>query len=311
MQDKTAEERAEHTPDGNGPCATSFLLNQLKEGQKDKLGHTVKEILWIGQEYAVYRSDAGVYVQFSDSSDIEADQRKMFTLISPELCELRYLTCEMRSSWFPSFLSRYLGICRRSDHSNLFDRNIAQAVMLVMEGMTKEGQELAQQTLKMAVQRVTNDNSAKYFRFCVVAWLACMLAGGLTLLILAFAWPRPSQFVAAAISGATGALLSVAFRLQNFKLQPSQQSNMNYLMSATRIGIGFISGALLLLLATTIFSDKITAIVGPIGWRAAAVIGLIGGFSERLIPGLLEQAITQLAPQAGTPVQAFRAKPTP
>jgi hypothetical protein len=284
------------------------LLSQLKEGQKDKLGHTVKEILWIGQQYAVYRSDAGVYVQFSDSSEIEADQRKRFTLISPELCELRYLTCEMRSSRFSRFLSRILGRCRKSDDSNLFDRNIAQAVMLVMEGITEEGKELAQQTLKMAVQRVTNDNSAKYFGFCVVVWLACVLAGGLALLVLRLTWLRPSLFVVAAISGATGALLSVAFRLQDFKLQPSQQSSMNYLMSATRVGIGFISGALLLLLATTIFGDKITALVGSIGWRAAAVIGLIGGFSERLIRGLLEQATTQLAPQAGTPVQAFRAK---
>jgi hypothetical protein len=307
MQDQTANEGGEQSRDGNGPCATPFLLGQLKEGQKDKLGHTVKEILWVGQGYAVYRSEAGVYVQFSDSSDVAAEQRQKFTGISPELCELRYLTSEMRSSWIPDSFSRVFRKDRSIHYSNLFDRNIAQAVMLVMEGMTKDGQELAQQTLKMAVQRVTNDNTAKYFRCCVVVWLACMVIGGLALAVFA---PRFSPFVVAAIFGGTGAMLSVALRLQDFKLQPCQQSTMNYLMGATRVAVGSISGTLLLLLATTILSNKITAALGdPIGWRVAAVIGLVGGFSERLIPSLLEQVIAQLAPQqAGTPVQAFRAE---
>jgi hypothetical protein len=313
MQDQSANEGGEQSRDGNGPCATPFLLGQLKEGQKDKLGHTVKEILWVGQEYAVYRSEAGVYVQFSDSSDVAAEQRKKFTGISPELCELRYLTSEMRSSWIPDFFSRVFGKDRSIHYSTLFDRNIAQAVMLVMEGMTKDGEELAQQTLKMAVQRVTNDNTAKYFRCCVAVWLAGIAFGGVALAVFELTLHRPSHLVIAAIFGATGAMLSVALRLQDFKLQPCQQSTMNYLMSATRVAVGSISGTLLLLLATTILSGKITAALGdPIGWRVAAVIGLIGGFSERLIPSLLEQVIAQLAPQqAGTPVQAFRAEAKP
>jgi hypothetical protein len=109
MEDQTARR------DGNGPCATPFLLGQLKEGERDKLGHIVKEILWIGQEYAIYRSKYGVYVQFSDSHDVEKDQRKKFTEISPELCELRYLTYEMRSSWILGFSSRIFGLGRGRD----------------------------------------------------------------------------------------------------------------------------------------------------------------------------------------------------
>jgi hypothetical protein len=305
MQDETANGRAEQAAHGNGPCGTPFLLCQLKEGEKDKLGHIVEEILWIGQEYAIYRSEAGVYVQFSDSRDAEKDQREKFTQISPELCELRYLTYEMRSSWILRFFSRMFGLSPSRHPSYLFDHNIAQAVMLVMEGINKEGQDLAQETLKMAVQRVSNDNTVEYFKWCAIVWLGLVLAGGAALHY------RPSHLMVAAIFGATGAMLSVAIRLRDFKLQPCQQSNMNYLLSATRIAIGFIGGPLLLLLASTILSEQMTKVFAPVDWRGAAVLGLIGGFSERLIPNLLEQTVGQIEPQAGTPVQALRNEPRP
>jgi hypothetical protein len=34
-----------------GPCGRPFLLCELVEGQNDKLGHKVEEILWIGRGY--------------------------------------------------------------------------------------------------------------------------------------------------------------------------------------------------------------------------------------------------------------------
>jgi hypothetical protein len=42
--------------DGSGPCSKPFLLSDLMEGKKDKLEHEVEEILWIGRNYAFYRS---------------------------------------------------------------------------------------------------------------------------------------------------------------------------------------------------------------------------------------------------------------
>jgi len=295
MGDTSGKAETDQATGGEGPCTTPFKLSQLKEGEKDKLGHIVKEILWIGQQYAVYCTEAGVYVQFSDCTSVEKTQREKFTHISPELCELRYLTFEMRSFWLPRLLTR------RRHPSYLYDHNIAQAVMLVMEDRIKEGQDLAQEALKMAVQRVANDNTIRYLQWSATTWLTVLIAGAITL----WAW-RPSDLVVAAIFGSTGAMLSVATRLRDFKLQPCQQSDMNKLMAGTRIVVGLVSGAILLLLATTILKGELTKLLASMEWRGAAVLGLIGGFAERLVPGLLDRTAAKVEPQAGTPVQALR-----
>ena len=104
--------------------------------------------------------------------------------------------------------------------------------------------------------------------------------------------------------GATGAMLSVATRLQAFKLKPCNQSNMNYWMAALRIGIGIVAGIVVLLLARTVLSDAVNNHVSEMYWEAAAVLGLVAGFTERLVPSLLQRTGSQLESSAGTPVQA-------
>jgi hypothetical protein len=56
MDDHTAMGLAGRATDGSGPCTKPFLLSDLMEGKKDKLEHEVEEILWIGRNYAFYRS---------------------------------------------------------------------------------------------------------------------------------------------------------------------------------------------------------------------------------------------------------------
>jgi hypothetical protein len=300
MEDQTALRVVGRTTDGSGPCSKPFLLCDLQEGKKDKLGHEVREILWIGQSYAIYCSEKGMYVQFSDCSQEEADQRSRFTEISPEVCELRYLTPQMHSAWKFGF--------GRHHSASLYDHNIAQAMMLVMEKKVEDGKRLAQQTLKMAVQRVTNDNTARYLASCLLCGILVVMACSILLSHQLPSTPELRIFVVAAMSGATGAMLSVATRLQAFQLQPCNQSYMNYWMSGTRVGIGLIAGPILLLLSQTIFSEPMRSIVMGKGgeWQGVVVLGLIGGFAERLIPNLLRRTADTMESPTGTPVQAVR-----
>jgi hypothetical protein len=135
-------------------------------------------------------------------------------------------------------------------------------MMLVMEERAETGKQIAQQALRMAVQRVTNDNTIRYVRACLITWLGCIVLGVIAFAVLVF-WPSPTLglFVVAGIFGATGAVLSVATRLQAFRLQPCNQSNMNYWMSGIRVGIGVVAGITLLLLAPTILTDTVTKFV--------------------------------------------------
>ena len=153
MDDRTASAFAEPTTSDGRHRGESFLLCELQPGAIDKLGNLIKEILWVGRNYTVYRSSKGVYVHFSDDPKEEAVQRNRFTEICPELCELRYLTSQMSSDW--SFDLKSWTI---RPASSLYHHNMAQAVMLVMEEKIDQGKKIAQQALKMAVGRVTNDN---------------------------------------------------------------------------------------------------------------------------------------------------------
>jgi hypothetical protein len=57
-------------------CDSRVLLNQIAPGCEDKLHNKIKEILWRGANYAIYCSDKGIYVHFSDCKEEEEDQRK-------------------------------------------------------------------------------------------------------------------------------------------------------------------------------------------------------------------------------------------
>jgi hypothetical protein len=322
MDDHTSTGLAGGQEAARDPCTTPFLLCELVEGGKDRLGHEVEEILWMGRNYTIYRSEKGVDVQFADTPSEEATQRCRFTGISPELCELRYLTNEMRAGWFSAIASR-------TGHlpSELYDHNMAQAVMLVMEDKVLEGKQLAQQALKMAVDRVTNDNMIRYLECCVITLMLYFAAGALYFAVGPHpqphlhlpdpqSWKIPLLgqpiYVVAAMAGATGAVLSVATRLQAFQFKPCHQSNMNYLMSITRVSVGLVAGPILLLLGFTILETPIKSLVPAMAEpHGAALLGLIAGFAERLIPNLLNKTAGEIESGPGTPVQAARNAPAP
>ena len=122
---------------GHAECESDdFSLSTLRKDEKDRLGNTVKEILWIEKDYAVYCSDKGIYVQFSDCPQQRKVQRSQFTKIVPELCELRYLTAQMR---------RRNPLRHSSEpRHTLYDHNMAQALMLAMEGEAPRAKQLAE-----------------------------------------------------------------------------------------------------------------------------------------------------------------------
>jgi hypothetical protein len=312
--DRTAE------PDS---CTTPFLLSDLEPGKRDKLGNTVQEILWLGAQYAIYRSDKGIYVHFSDSPEKEKDQTRRFAEICPELCELRYLTIQMRGWSWP---------WSSGDHKHtLYEHNMAQALMLMMEDNSELAKKIAQESLAMAVRRVTTDNTIRYVRACFICGGVCIALGLLGLLCLnyfgyaeATRW-RP--YVVGGMFGAIGAIFSIVTRLQAFKLKPCDGSRMNYWMSTIRVVMGVISAIALLLFIDTLFGDVVLSkLAGSadikhitdtvdvntknvVLWQAVAVLGFIGGFAERLIPNILRQTIDKMESTVGTPVQAAREQP--
>lgn len=293
-------------------CHASFPLADIRRGKEDKLGNKVQEILWCGAEYIVYRSCLGVYVHFADCADTEARQRKAFNEICPELCELRFLTHEMhRKRKVRNFLRWIFRWSRKEDGrpgASLFEHNIAQAIMLLMEDDPKPAKAIAKAALAMAVVRSTNDNTIRYVRSSIVASLWAIPLAYFAIYPPAFL--PDSEFAStcfiAALFGVLGAAFSVITRVQSFRMKPCQQSNMNYMMARTRIAIGLIAGLMLYLLLAQPFGHAVINQTLLDDWKAIAVIGFVAGFAERLVPTVFQRTAAGLEESSGTPVQAAR-----
>jgi hypothetical protein len=302
------------------PCNAPFPLSQLELHKPDKLHNEILKLIWVGQEYAVYRSSEGVYVHFSDCPETEREQRKRFTEVCPELCELRYLTAQMSHSWWRTLALRAMPRLsflqpREERGRALYEHNMAQALMLLMEGNTEGAKVISRNALSMAVRRVSNDNRIRYVR-------ACLITGAIWVLIATalFNWPlfafadsdipRWNAYVIASMFGAAGSVFSIATRLQNFELKPCNDSRMNVWMSMVRVGMGIVAAIVLLLFAKMMLHDMVfpKAVGGRIPLEGAAILGFLGGFAERLVPNLLRQTASRLETSDGTPVQAARSQ---
>jgi hypothetical protein len=305
-----------------------FLLRHLTPGKADRLGNQIKEILWFGTNYAIYRTDKGIHVQFSDCPKEEERQRKQFTTISAYLCELRFLTRDMMKTLFIA------------NKRGLFEHNMAEAIMLLMEDQVDSAERLARHTLAMAVQRVSNDNTIRYVGACLgcfAVWIGACLIFLWSAKVTQFLSSRIDNldtfhfFVTCSLFGGAGAVFSIATRLETFKLRPCTGSRMNYLMAGIRVGMGVVASIVLLLFAVTLYRnmlvpntaswihppnayggfspDSASWIFQPNGaswepWERVAILGFIAGFAERLIPNLLLQTINKMQITDGTPVQA-------
>jgi hypothetical protein len=300
----------------------------LQTGCKDSIGEKVLAILFRGHDYAIYRSNRGVYVHFSDDVKTERDQRSAYAKLSIQLCELRYLTSQMQSG----VLGPLVGRLMRRD--SLYQHNMAQALMLLMESVARrasnqadeaisleqDAKSIAQRALDMAIHRNTLDNTIRYVRTCVffgIFWL------GLAAMFYRFGGngAQLHYYILASASGVVGAVFSVIVRAQAFELKPCDDSSMNKLMSLIRVGMGGIAGPALLLLLMTFAANPMAngvnvsepASVGAFGFiRMIAIIGLIGGFAERLVPNLVRGAADKMEGRSGTPGQAVQtASPGP
>jgi hypothetical protein len=122
------------------PCNKPYRLCELEVGRPDMYNNRVEEIIYLRRNYAIYRSTKAMNVQFSDVENEEDRQRRRLTEIVPEVCELRYLTHNMRTSWRFPFKRRY--------RSSLYEHNMAEAIILVIDNEKNKAAALGKKSRK-------------------------------------------------------------------------------------------------------------------------------------------------------------------
>jgi hypothetical protein len=278
-------------------------LSSMVPGGEDALHNRILELCWIGQDYIIYRSNKGVDIHFSDCSKTAQRQRELYESIGPQLCQIRYLTGRM------GLLARF-GL-RKGNPAHYYDHQLVQAIVGALEcpSRQRDNSKLLSSVLDLAVTRVTNENRVIYLASCFLTTIGVLL---LSFLLVRVPWqvlagvnitaPLPSPglplFFAAGVFGAVGAFLSIAMRVQSLELVPCRESFMNLVMGILRVAIGTLSGGILLLLlyATNLHAAFDSFLSSANNSMYPAVIGILGGFAERLVPHVLLSAETKLEP---------------
>lgn len=286
-------------------CAAVFdkdwmPLADLQLGGKDKLGYRVVEVYGRTDEYAVYRSTHGVHVHFADCREREREQRANLMPIQTRLCRLRYLSGQML--W---------DMLLQGGQGGFYDHEIAEAIALAIQRRQGDADGILATGEAQATDRLESENRIAYFLACLVStvlFIGVLLAFGLGAEGGDRVW---RAYAAAAAFGAVGATFSIGARVNDLSLKPCQQSILNYAMGVLRVLIGATAGSLILLICTGSvigepvvkvlekFSGELSTLGALSGttWMWIGLLGLLGGFAERLVPDLLGTAVSKATPQ--------------
>jgi hypothetical protein len=186
---------------------TTSLLPRIKIHAKDKMDQLIHQVYLSGEDYTIYRTRHGVNVNFADCRLREREQRTYYAGISEKLCRLRFLTSQM-ARW-PFGLSR-LNRC-----GGFYDHQVAEAIYLALQGQPDKAVEILDEGLRLADDRITNENRVRYLIACLLVGLVPSIALWLlyraSVPVFDKSW---MPYLVAASAGATGAVFSIAMRIQ-------------------------------------------------------------------------------------------------
>jgi hypothetical protein len=141
--------------------------------------------------------------------------------------------------------------------------------------------------IRAIISQATDQHSR--FIYTVFALVAAVPAIAALILIGHYWFSQQFIYFVGAAFGAAGAAISVMHRMKSITQEASLSDGFVYLHSGIRILLGMTFGALF------VYAAKANLILGALNNddRALGVFALVAGFSERLMPDLLERLETQ------------------
>jgi hypothetical protein len=307
----------ENPPAPNSPEADPVVCN-LRVGDRDERGNTVKYIYSCDQDYVVYYSrlehqSAGTDAAPRASTDGGWRRRRFSPKatgdlpyesegVQAQLSSAPGKRQELRRLLLPLGTERAKLQALLSDwpRRQSFDSSIATALQLALDGNgTPESRDNALQTLKDAKAAILTEREiagrAQYVRFTLILALA-----GIMLLVLAqhTLFTDSGNFWLGAQGGLFGAVLSIAIGIRRRTVALDIGVAGNLSDSAIRLFIGAVSGGTLVLLFATGLLPSLHTLKGEQDavqtMTFALLLGIVAGFVEQLVPSLLEEQAQKL-----------------
>ncbi|WP_420404689.1 hypothetical protein [Nisaea sp.] len=304
------------------PQTDDFPLANLHAGTPDKRGRMVADVLWAVRDFKIYKTVRGISPQFSDDPERARKQRRDYMSLGPELADLGQQMELLKNGWarWITWLWKRLG-ARDDPQLAYCERETARGIAQALDGHPEEGRQTLAGLSQRLSKRLGNVLRVLYFTICAVAALAITVA-----LVIYTDGMTPAHkdtilglntfhLSVAAVMGCLGALLSTATGLRSLAIDPAASLTINITYAVQRMLVGILGAVVLHI---TLKSGIVNALVGTAKYTGSdadaiyrlAFMSLLAGFSERLVPNLLERTAKSYedrkpyrasAPESSTP----------
>jgi len=276
-----------------------FKVEQLLQQQPDAAGNPVIHVYFkLPPLYAIYQTSSGVVVQFADAVDKAQEQATSGAILNPLQRQINALIEGWRTSKNPIDQAR----------ARTYDERVAMALRLWLLGDTNNTLVALEAIKQDIVEERTSFARFTYLQvaFAAAVALFCMLTilksplGGYI-----FA-PETKPLWLAARAACVGAFFSIAIGIKSRAVLPDLRLRDNVADAILRVVIGVIAGGvLLMMLQSGIVGDLQiggrSVSMDKYSWLLVLMLGFLAGFSERLVPDLLDTALSKTRPVPVTP----------
>ena len=281
-----------------------FTVSAIRLNEADANGMKVRSIYArFDPRYAVYRTEERVNIQFADDPKLESEQREKVARLSPLRGEINGLV----DGWRTDRRKRFKSAALR------YDRRVADTLIVALEGDVDSALQILPQIRDDVVAERKSLARFKYLVYAaataaVLGLIACFATSDFAQAHSLFVpyGPYTANTWLAVAAGTLGAFFSIARGISSRTIHTDLQMIDNIIDAIVRVVIGAIAAVVIqALLDANLFSLHLgSAVMGatdsPIGTNGAnlritpplvlLVAAFIAGFSERLIPDLLDSA---------------------
>ena len=291
---------------------TGETVADIVPGAKDSTGSRILIVYSkIREVYAVYGTRDRVSIQFADDQKLGCQQRRALVNLNPYRGQINGLIDGWRAVGEKGYRAprsflfwRSVSKCEVRAKVAMFDRRVADALIMALQGDPCHAAGLLAEIKTDLLAERTSTARIDYIAIAALVTVAILLLAGIvgsSLLGLAELTAPARLLWLACGAGALGALFSTGIAMRSRQILTDLQVRENRADAIVRICIGSIAGVLLvaMLMAKVVTfnfmsglpSDPGAAAVGAEpGWLLCALVAFVGGFSERLVSGLLERA---------------------
>lgn len=296
--------------------AMEFKLADLEVGKPDPRGRMVRDILWAVDAFKIYKTDHGISPFFSDTPEVAATQRLAYLEMGAGIADFNHLIHSLRPTRLP-FADRSVPSKSAAGSGLLhYEREMARCVAQAMFGNLESAQSSLSALRTRLAARISNRGRVVHLLINIVLVMVA-IAGGL--IFAKSGYESEFKFDVremglAIMMGSVGALFSTTARLQRMEVDPMITYYMHWVYGGQRVLVGALGG---MVLYFGIKSGIVSALFAPLESASAVTIPaqgpapgldtywlsfvcMLAGFSERLVPNLLDAKARDLGGETAT-----------